>query len=81
FKPYYPTNPLVTPYHIIFFSLPPIIFQPLQFTDTTPFNHLLLHPLLTPQHPPKITKSLPNPIHPIDLIHQYPPHTLPYFLP
>ncbi|WP_398570838.1 class I tRNA ligase family protein, partial [Staphylococcus aureus] len=28
-----------------------------------------------------MTKSLPNRLHPIHLIHQYPPHTFPYFLP
>ncbi|WP_369008598.1 class I tRNA ligase family protein, partial [Bacillus pumilus] len=51
FEPYYPTNLLLTPYHIIFFSLSPIIFQPLQFTPQKPFKHVLIHPLIPHQQP------------------------------
>ncbi|MEQ6029667.1 valine--tRNA ligase [Staphylococcus saccharolyticus] len=80
FKRYYPTNALVTGYDIIFFWVARMIFQGLEFTNTRPFNDVLLHGLVRAEDGRKMSKSLGNGVDPMDVINEYGADSLRYFL-
>lgn len=80
FQRYFPTNTLVTGYDIIFFWVSRMIFQSLEFTDTRPFEHVLLHGLIRDEDGRKMSKSLGNGIDPMDVIEEYGADALRWFL-
>ncbi|WP_414044495.1 valine--tRNA ligase [Macrococcus sp. EM39E] len=80
FKRFYPTNVLVTGYDIIFFWVARMIFQGIEFTDTKPFNEVLIHGLVRAEDGRKMSKSLGNGVDPMDVIEQYGADSLRYFL-
>lgn len=80
FQRYYPTNTLVTGYDIIFFWVSRMIFQALEFTETRPFENVLLHGLIRDEDGRKMSKSLGNGIDPMDVIDEYGADALRWFL-
>ena len=80
FQRYFPTNTLVTGYDIIFFWVSRMIFQSLEFTDTRPFEHVLLHGLIRDEDGRKMSKSLGNGIDPMEVIEEYGADALRWFL-
>ena len=80
FQRYYPTNTLVTGYDIIFFWVSRMIFQALEFTNTRPFENVLLHGLIRDEDGRKMSKSLGNGIDPMDVIDEYGADALRWFL-
>jgi len=80
FKRYYPTDVLVTGYDIIFFWVARMIFQGLEFTNTDPFKHVLIHGLIRDKDGRKMSKSLGNGVDPMDVIDKYGVDALRYFL-
>lgn len=80
FQRYYPTNTLVTGYDIIFFWVSRMIFQALEFTETRPFENVLLHGLIRDEDGRKMSKSLGNGIDPMDVIEEYGADALRWFL-
>ncbi len=80
FKRYYPTTTMVTGYDIIFFWVARMIFSALEFTDKTPFEHVLIHGLIRDEKGRKMSKSLGNGVDPMDIKEQYGIDTLRYFL-
>lgn len=80
FKKYYPTNTLVTGYDIIFFWVSRMIFQGIEFTETRPFEDVLIHGLVRAEDGRKMSKSLGNGVDPMDIIAQYGADSLRYFL-
>jgi len=80
FKKYYPTNTLVTGYDIIFFWVSRMIFQGIEFTETRPFEDVLIHGLVRAEDGSKMSKSLGNGIDPMEVIEQYGADSLRYFL-
>jgi valyl-tRNA synthetase len=80
FKRYYPTQTMVTGYDIIFFWVARMIFQGLEFTDQTPFEHVLIHGLIRDEQGRKMSKSLGNGVDPMDIKEQFGMDTLRYFL-
>ena len=79
-KRYYPTQTMVTGYDIIFFWVARMIFQGLEFTEKTPFEHVLIHGLIRDEHGRKMSKSLGNGVDPMDVREEYGMDTLRYFL-
>lgn len=77
---YYPTDTMVTGYDIIFFWVARMIFQGLEFTDVSPFKHVLIHGLIRAADGRKMSKSLGNGVDPLDIKKQYGIDTLRYFL-
>ncbi len=80
FERYYPTQTMVTGYDIIFFWVARMIFQGLEFTDKTPFEHVLIHGLIRDSEGRKMSKSLGNGVDPMDVKAKYGMDTLRYYL-
>ncbi len=80
FHRYFPTQVMVTGYDIIFFWVARMIFQSLEFTKKTPFEHVLIHGLIRDDQGRKMSKSLGNGVDPMDIKKQYGMDTLRYFL-
>ena len=80
YKRYYPTSALVTGYDIIFFWVSRMIFQGLELTGKSPFEHCLIHGLIRDPHGKKMTKSAGNGVDPIDVIEKYGVDALRVFL-
>ena len=80
FQRYYPTNTLVTGYDIIPFWVNRMTFQGLHFTNTRPFEKVLIHGLIRDKQGRKMSKSLGNGIDPMDVIDEYGCDALRYFL-
>lgn len=80
FKRYFPTNTLVTGYDIIFFWVARMIFQSKKFTDSRPFEDVLIHGLVRDSQGRKMSKSLGNGVDPMDVIEKYGADSLRYFL-
>ena len=70
-KFFYPTNTLVTGYDIITFWVSRMIFSALEYTDTEPFDTVLIHGLVRDAQGRKMSKSLGNGIDPLAVIDQY----------
>jgi len=79
-KRYYPTNVLVTGYDIIFFWVARMVTQGLEFTDTKPFDDVLVHGLIRDSQGRKMSKSLGNGVDPMDVIDEYGCDSLRYYL-
>ncbi|KAA0549565.1 valine--tRNA ligase [Bacillus sp. BGMRC 2118] len=80
YKRYYPGNVLVTGYDIIFFWVSRMIFQALEFTETRPFDDVLIHGLVRASDGRKMSKSLGNGVDPMDVIDEFGADSLRYFL-
>ncbi len=70
-KYFYPTNTLVTGYDIITFWVSRMIFSALEYTDTIPFDTVLIHGLVRDAQGRKMSKSLGNGIDPLEVIDTY----------
>ncbi|MFD2169002.1 valine--tRNA ligase [Tumebacillus lipolyticus] len=70
-KRYYPGNVLVTGYDIIFFWIARMIFTSLEFTETKPFQDVLIHGLIRDSEGRKMSKSLGNGVDPLEVIEKY----------
>ena len=70
-KYFYPTNTLVTGYDIITFWVSRMIFSALEYTDSIPFDTVLIHGLVRDAQGRKMSKSLGNGIDPLEIIEKY----------
>lgn len=77
---FFPTSALVTGYDIIFFWVSRMIFQSLKFTDSKPFDDVLIHGLIRAEDGKKMSKSLGNGIDPMDVIESHGADALRFFL-
>ncbi len=71
FDYFYPTATLVTGYDIIFFWVARMIFSALEQTGKAPFEHVFIHGIVRDSQGRKMSKSLGNGIHPLEVIPEY----------
>ena len=79
-KYFYPTNTLVTGYDIITFWVSRMIFSALEYTDSVPFDTVLIHGLVRDEQGRKMSKSLGNGVDPLEIIASYGADALRYAL-
>jgi len=79
-KFFYPTNTLVTGYDIITFWVSRMIFSALEYTDSIPFDTVLIHGLVRDEQGRKMSKSLGNGVDPLEIIENYGADALRYAL-
>ncbi|AGR42170.1 valyl-tRNA synthetase [Spiroplasma diminutum CUAS-1] len=79
-KRYFPVSTMVTGYDIIFFWVARMVFQSLEFTESKPFNDVLIHGLIRDEQGRKMSKSLGNGVDPMEVIETYGADSLRYFL-
>ncbi len=79
-KYFYPTNTLVTGYDIITFWVSRMIFSALEYTDSVPFDTVLIHGLVRDEKGRKMSKSLGNGVDPLEIIDNYGADALRYAL-
>ena len=79
-KFFYPTNTLVTGYDIITFWVSRMIFSALEYTDSVPFDTVLIHGLVRDEQGRKMSKSLGNGVDPLEIIDNYGADALRYAL-
>ncbi len=79
-KYFYPTNTLVTGYDIITFWVSRMIFSALEYTDSVPFDTVLIHGLVRDELGRKMSKSLGNGVDPLEIIDNYGADALRYAL-
>ncbi len=79
-KYFYPTNTLVTGYDIITFWVSRMIFSALEYTDSVPFDTVLIHGLVRDEQGRKMSKSLGNGVDPLEIIDNYGADALRYAL-
>ena len=79
-KYFYPTNTLVTGYDIITFWVSRMIFSALEYTDSIPFDTVLIHGLVRDEQGRKMSKSLGNGVDPLEIIDNYGADALRYAL-
>jgi len=79
-KFFYPTNTLVTGYDIITFWVSRMIFSALEYTDSIPFDTVLIHGLVRDELGRKMSKSLGNGVDPLQIIEDYGADALRYAL-
>ena len=70
-KHYFPTNPLVTGYDIIFFWVARMIFSSVEQMGTYPFDTIFIHGIVRDELGRKMSKSLGNGIDPLVVIDKY----------
>ncbi len=68
---FYPTDVLVTGWDIIPFWVARMIFSALEFTDDIPFSDVLIHGLVLDPQGRKMSKSLGNGVHPLEVVEEY----------
>lgn len=79
-KRYYPVDILVTAYDILFFWVSRMIVQGIHFTDSRPFDKVLIHGLIRDEKGRKMSKSLGNGVDPLEIIDKYGVDALRYYL-
>ncbi len=80
YQRFYPNSVLVTGYDIIFFWVARMAFMGHHFTDSRPFEDVLIHGLVRDAQGRKMSKSLGNGVDPMDVIEQYGADALRFFL-
>ncbi len=68
---FYPTDVLVTAYDIIYFWVARMIMMGVQFTDSEPFEDIVIHGLVRAADGRKMSKSTGNTIDPFDIADEY----------
>ncbi len=68
---FYPTDVLVTGWDIIPFWVARMIFSGIEFTGEVPFSDVLIHGLVLDSEGRKMSKSLGNGVHPLEVVKEY----------
>ncbi len=68
---YYPTNVLVTAYDIIYFWVARMLMMGVHFTDSEPFQDIVIHGVVRAADGRKMSKSIGNAVDPFDVADEY----------